>query len=451
MNKLVKVLERIIGAAIIFILGNIYSISKMSDIPWFLVLILITIFAVINVSPSVLNLKLKTKRLRICGNGCDLLYLFLISTAASIIYSIIGMIGKFQIGSITQEPKLWGINSLLVILVEAIIFWNGIIRVYTTSVQLGIRWRVIGIICGWIPIAHIVALLIIISKVSDEIKFENDKILINDKRKEDKICETKYPILLVHGVFFRDFRYLNYWGRIPKELEKNGASIFYGNHQSALSVEESGREISERIKEIIKDTGCEKVNIIAHSKGGLDSRYALSMFGADKYVASLTTINTPHRGCEFADYLLSKVPQKQKDAIAKLYNSTLRKLGDTNPDFIKAVNDLTFSECKKRNEIVKDVQGVYYQSVGSKLNKALKGKFPLNLTYVLVHHFDGPNDGLVGEKSFQWGSDYKFLELEGSRGISHGDMIDLNRENIKGFDVREFFVDLVKDLKEKGF
>ena len=30
-------------------------------------------------------------------------------------------------------------------------------------------------------------------------------------------------------------------------------------------------------------------------------------------------------------------------------------------------------------------------------------------------------------------------------------MIDLNRENIPGFDVREFYVKLVHDLKERGF
>ena len=30
-------------------------------------------------------------------------------------------------------------------------------------------------------------------------------------------------------------------------------------------------------------------------------------------------------------------------------------------------------------------------------------------------------------------------------------MIDLNRENIKDFDVRKFYVDLVNDLKNKGF
>ena len=32
----------------------------------------------------------------------------------------------------------------------------------------------------------------------------------------------------------------------------------------------------------------------------------------------------------------------------------------------------------------------------------------------------------------------------------HGDVIDLNREDIPGFDVREFYVQLVAKLKEKG-
>lgn len=160
--------------------------------------------------------------------------------------------------------------------------------------------------------------------------------------------------------------------------------------------------------EVLKETGASKVNVIAHSKGGLDTRYAISRLGMSQYVASLTTINTPHRGCEFADYLL----------------------------------DL--------NEEVVDQPNVYYQSVGSKLNVASGGRFPLNFSYELVKYFDGSNDGLVSESSFPWGEDYHFLTVDGKRGISHGDMIDLNRENIQGFDVREFYVELVHGLKEKG-
>nr|MCR5614530.1 hypothetical protein [Treponema sp.] len=121
------------------------------------------------------------------------------------------------------------------------------------------------------------------------------------------------------------------------------------------------------------------------------------------------------------------------------------------PDFIASVTDLTSSTCRAFNEEIKDSPKVFYQSVGSKLNVPKGGRFPLNYSYHLVKRFDGPNDGLVGEKSFEWGSRFTMLTTSGIRGISHGDMIDLNRENIRGFDVREFYVQLVSDLREKGF
>ncbi|WP_455718965.1 esterase/lipase family protein [Anaerosporobacter sp.] len=450
MKYFIKTLETIILSIIIFLIGNIYSISKIHKVPILLTVVLIILYLLININPSLYNRKLQTKRLRICGNGCDLLCAFLISVTASVVYSIIGFVGKLPIGSISSSPRLWIINTIFVILLESVIFWNGIIRVYTTSVQLGIRWRAVGLLCGFIPILNLIVLSIIIKKVSDETWFENDMILRNQKRGNDRICATKYPILLVHGVFFRDSSYLNYWGRIPKVLEENGATVYYGNHQSAASVVECAKELTDRIKQIVEETNCEKVNIIAHSKGGLDCRYAISLLGADQYVASLTTINTPHRGCEFADYLLNKISQERQDSIAKVYNNTLKKLGDTNPNFLEAVYDLTSNACQQRNEMVPDVDNVYYQSIGSKLNKALSGKFPLNFTYLFVQYFDGANDGLVGENSFQWGENYRFVTLKGNRGISHGDMIDLNRENIKNFDVREFYVELVSGLREKG-
>ena len=169
-------------------------------------------------------------------------------------------------------------------------------------------------------------------------------------------------------------------------------------------------------------------------------------------VASLTTISTPHRGCEFADYFYNIIPDSQKHFLANNYNAMAAKLGDIDPDFITAVYDLTSSACKEFNEEIKDNPNVYYQSFGSILHKATSSKFPLNLTYDLVKYFDGPNDGLVGIDSFPWGENTTLMKNEKtSRGISHGDVIDLNRENIDGFDVREFYVQIVKDLKERGF
>lgn len=384
--------------------------------------------------------------------GCCLLKIFLITTVISVIAILPGLFGKYAShGNLFEEPYFWGILIAVVVLVEAAIFWAGIIIVYLTASQLGLRWRILGVVCGLIPIANLVMLSIILKTASEEVRFESAKLALNEARKDEQLCKTKYPILMVHGVFFRDFRVLNYWGRIPGELRKNGATIFYGNHNSASAVRNSAKELERRIKEIIEQTGCEKVNVIAHSKGGLDTRAAIALTDAGKYIASLTTINTPHRGCEFADFLLNKIPEKQQQAVAEAYNMAAADLGDVNPDFLAAVYDLTSENCRTFNEEVKDDPAIYYQSFGSKINSTGAGRFPLNFTAMFVKFFDGPNDGLVGEKSFCWGENYKFMTIKGRRGISHGDVIDLNRENVKGFDVREFYVQLVSDLRKKGF
>lgn len=441
-----KLFFRIIDGLLIAVTSCLYGIVCLQKSFLFTVPLFLLLFVAINVFPSISNFKYKNTRLRICAEGVDLLCAFIIGSFISIAVHI------FIAFIVLPEFLLQYILSCVCVLsVLSVTFWNGIIRVYVTSVQLGIKHRVIGALCGFIPIANLFALAKIITVCGREVDFENGKILLNESRKNQAVCKTKYPLLLVHGVFFRDFKYLNYWGRIPNELKKNGAEIYFGNHQSALSVADSAAELTERIKQIVEETGCHKVNVIAHSKGGLDCRYAVSRCGADKYIASLTTINTPHRGCLFADYLLDKVPDSVINTIAKSYNSSLKKLGDSNPDFLSAVYDLTNERCEALNKTITNSPSVYYQSTGSKLNKATSGKFPLNFTYHIAKHFDGANDGLVSEKSFKWGDNYIFLTTEGSRSISHGDMVDLNRENIKDFDVREFYVQLVNDLKSKGF
>lgn len=399
-------------------------------------------FLAINIFPSVCNAKIKSFRNRVCAEGADLLTSFLIAATITVIFYIVHLIYN-------GISALWWISAGLAVLELAIVFWNGIIRVYCTSVQLGIKHRVIGILCGPIPILDIWALWKIIKVTSKEAWFEHNKYMLNKQRAHYKICETKYPLVMVHGVFFRDYKYVNYWGRIPNELRKNGATVYFGNHQSALPVNLSGAELAQRIKAICKQTGCEKVNIIAHSKGGLDARYAVSLCGADKYVASVTTISTPNRGCVFVDWLLEKISKPVQNGIAATYNSALRKLGET-PDFLAAVNDLTYKRCAELDREMKDADSVFYQSVGSKLNKAVSGKFPMNMSYHFVKHFSGANDGLVSEDSFAHG-EYKFLTVKGKRGISHADIIDMNRENIDDFDVREFYVQLIADLKNKGF
>lgn len=434
----------IVNSFIFFICSNFYILDKGYNIK-IPIIISIIIILLINIIPSLLLKKIYDNNLKKIRNGYRLLIVFLLNIVFDIIFYSVSYF-SYQINS-----KILLINLIILIIILGILFWNGIIRSYIYSKQLGIRYRITGILLGMIPILHLVMLVKIIKICFDEVEFENDKIITNIERKDKEICKTKYPILFVHGIFFRDSNFFNYWGRIPDELIKNGATIYYGNHSSSLSVKDSGKEIADRIKEIIEKANCKKVNIIAHSKGGLDSRYAISNLGMDKYVASLTMINTPNHGCQFAEYLLNKAPEGFKKKVASAYNHTLKKLGDKAPDFIAGVTDLTFDKVEKLNKKMPSSKKVYYQEFGSILKRARGGRFPLNLTNNFVGLFDGRNDGLVGEESFQLDENYKLIEAPFDRGISHGDVIDLNRENIKGYDVREFYVQLVSDLKKKGY
>lgn len=424
------------------LLNSYMAVAKVSP---FLLIIIIPLFILLNFLPGMWPRGTKRLGIRLCNHGTLLLALFAFSLIPSLAWHV------WLAFRMLPEAYLDLVFSLLYcILLSALIFWNGIICVYCTSVQMGIKWRVIGALCGMIPVLNLIVLAKIIHITSAEVEFEIEKEMVSSDPALSEICKTKYPIVLVHGVFFRDNKIFNYWGRVPRTLKLHGATIYYGNHQSALTVKESARELAARIKLIVERSDCEKVNIIAHSKGGLDCRYAISEFGMAPYVASLTTVNTPHRGCLFAEKLLSSVPDKLKDKVANAYNVTLRALGDETPDFLAAVEDLTAQSCKKLNETLSFPEGIYAQSVGSVMSHPRKGQFPLNLSYRYVKNFDGENDGLVGEASFSWGEKYTLLRTDGKRGISHGDMIDLNRENIKGFDVRAFYTELVSDLRERG-
>ncbi|MBR5285336.1 MAG: triacylglycerol lipase, partial [Clostridia bacterium] len=271
---------------------NCYSILTESTA---LFVLIIALLSVLTVGMGYFCIRTVKIRLRICFHGAVALTVFQLSSAVAItvhaVWLILGIDGT----------DFWQ-SVIFCFICEFILFWNGILCIYLASYRLSFKQRLKGALVGLIPIWNLITLNSIIKTVIEEVKSETKREDERRKRACTLPCDTKYPILLVHGVFFRDSKVFNYWGRIPKELKINGARIFYGNHQSADSVANCARELSERIESIVRSTGCEKLNIIAHSKGGLDCRYAIEHYGAGKYIASLTTVNSPHRGCEFAEY-----------------------------------------------------------------------------------------------------------------------------------------------------
>ena len=334
-----------------------------------------------------------------------------------------------------------GINFLLMC--------NGLLRIFFTSKWLSVRKRLLLIFTIWIPLINLLVILYVVRLIRFEYDFECYKASIRETRAESDMCSTKYPLILVHGVGFRDFRHFNYWGRIPRELKMYGAQIYYGNQEAFGTIEYNAEDIKRKIFEVLEETGAEKVNIIAHSKGGLDSRYAISMLGMDEYVATLTTICTPHRGCRFVD-VLCRLPERILRAVAKAYDNVFRKLGDRNPDFYGAFHQFTTKSSREFNEKVIDSPKVYYQSYASVMRDCFSDVL-LTIPFCMIWVLERGNDGLVTPESAKWGEYRGVVRNLYHRGISHGDMIDLKRQDYKGFDIVEFYVKLVAELKEKGY
>ena len=437
-------------------LGALYTVL-LTVFPAFIAHKLLSAFLVIPLSLAVFVLFVKTlikpsnvqsplRRLVTLYNGIAILQIHALSFAFIVVLLLV-----FR-SVWTNEASVLIVCGIPYLILSLLLMLCGCIRMVISSLQLGIIQRLCLFFMWWIPIINIFVIIKACNTAYYEYVLESDRLELDEVRKESEVCCTKYPLLLVHGVFFRDLKFFNYWGRIPKELIKNGAVIYYGEQHSAASVAFCANELKEKIEKIVSETGCQKVNIIAHSKGGLDSRYAISVLGMNKYVASLTTISTPHRGCGYADYLLGKAPKTLKDYISDKYNTALRSFGEKDPDFIAAVSDLTQKHCQDMNETALDCDDVYYQSVGSRMKNYRSAGFPMNIVYIIARNFSkNDNDGLVDTESMKWGERHIFFEPKTHRGISHGDTIDLLREDIKGFDIREEYVSIVHGLKEMGF
>ena len=345
-----------------------------------------------------------------------------------------------------------GFRILYMLLAAAgilLLLFSGTLRIFFTSRRLGVVRRIVMLLTWWIPVVNLVVLLYACRLVYEEYDFERERAALRALRVDSDLCATRYPLLLVHGIGFRDLRYFNYWGRIPRELKRNGAVIYYGNQEALGTIAYNAEDIRKRILQIREETGAEKVNIIAHSKGGLDARCAITTLGMSPYVASLTTMNTPHRGCRFVDYAC-RLPEGFYRFVAGCFDRTFARFGDKAPDFYTATHQFATEASVRFNENTPDMPGVYYQSYTSKMRNPFSHLL-LSIPYCLIRPLEGENDGLVSVESAKWGEFRGVFSNQRLRGISHGDIIDLTRQDYRSFDVLETYVRIVAELKERGF
>lgn len=126
-------------------------------------------------------------------------------------------------------------------------------------------------------------------------------------RAADTYTQTKYPIVLAHGMAGFDslFGVLDYFYGIESELKSGGAKVYITHVPQFNTSEARGEALLAQVQDVLARSGAKKVNLIGHSHGGLDVRYVAAV--RPDLIASVTTVGTPHKGADLADYLRSNL------------------------------------------------------------------------------------------------------------------------------------------------
>ncbi|MGF1831277.1 triacylglycerol lipase [Photobacterium angustum] len=259
--------------------------------------------------------------------------------------------------------------------------------------------------------------------------------------------ETKYPIVLVHGLLgFDSLAGFDYFYGIPQTLSKSGAKVYVAQISATNSTEVRGEQLLAQVENVLAVTGANKVNLIGHSHGAPTSRYVASV--APQIVASVTSVGGVNKGSKVADLVRNTIPEdsvSEKIAVelSKALTTLIGILSgglDLPQDGLGALKALTTKGALTFNELYPEGvplsscgdgewqadNGVYYYSwtgtatYTNVLDPTDAAMFLLGLT------FDEPTDGLVAKCSSHLGriirDDYKMNhldEINGLLGIHH--------------------------------
>jgi len=290
-----------------------------------------------------------------------------------------------------------------------------------------------------------------------------------------------YPILLAHGFFgfenLAGLDFVPYWYGVPEHLESLGHTVCVGVVDPFNDSTERGMQLLDDAIACAAATGHAKVNIVAHSQGGLDARVVAHT--APELVASVTTIATPHHGTPIADIAIGLAPNPASAALVDWLTQTLgAPLWDdigNETSLYEAMEQMSQPGITQFNATYTDAPGVLYTSVTGRTGLHSGGEAceptspppPL-----LIGSFEGtldttdalfvipeailsdgvfsqePNDALVRAADARWG------EFLGCVPADHLDEVGQLLGDGPGigndWDHLQFYADLVAYLRDRG-
>lgn len=271
--------------------------------------------------------------------------------------------------------------------------------------------------------------------------------------------KTKYPIVLVHGLFGFDqaFGIYNYFYRIPGALADDGATVYIADVSAANSSEMRGEQLLSQLELIQAVYGHQKFNLLGHSHGAPTIRYVASV--RPDLVASVTAVGGPNTGSPVADAVQTVAPPGSftESVLVSLANAlaTLIEVvsgGDGDPqDALASLNSLTSAGADLFNQTYPEGMPSSYCGEGSYQVNGVKyysfsGTRPVSnvldisdaLLGVSSLLFIGEsNDGLVGRCSshlgrvlrddYPWNHGDEVNQVLGFRGLFTSNPVSVYR------------------------
>lgn len=291
----------------------------------------------------------------------------------------------------------------------------------------------------------------------------------------DDSVNTRYPILLVHGLFgFDRIGSHHYFHGIKQALNECGASVFVPIISAANDNEARGDQLLKQIHNVRRQTGSQRVNLVGHSQGALSARYVAAI--APEVIASVTSVSGPNHGSELADRLrLALAPGRLPETVAAALTTALSSFVSAlsgHPHLpqhaLNALNALTTEGVSAFNlkypqglpttwggmgpEQVNDVLYYSWSGIikGSRLSESLNLLDPLHNALRVFGSFftreTRQNDGMVGRFSSHLGQ-----VIRSDHALDHLDIINHPaRGSRRNLNAVALYIEHARRLKQAG-
>jgi triacylglycerol lipase len=286
-----------------------------------------------------------------------------------------------------------------------------------------------------------------------------------------------YPIVLVHGfggiADLGGLDLANYFHGVADALTAAGFTVYQPQLSPLNSTARRAEELASFVARVLAESGAPKVDLIAHSQGGLDAR--VTAVRIPDQIGAVVTIGAPNHGSLIADVVLGLVPGPVTSLVSTVLTLLGRALdgsGLFDSDTRAALTSISTPATDDLDTHTPMQPGVGYFSIAGRSNLAGPAACPNGLAPPFIAKWDAyvdplnptlaptaavingsrkpppPNDGLVTVDSARYGT---FL---GCIPADHFDEVcaeGLPPGGDNAFDCLTFYRDLAHWLVDAGY